>query len=72
MKANSTVETLTFLQAFKKLTEAQERQKRINKPTIVVHLYEDEGSELFAVMSEADAEYITEAIEAKRRERDGS
>ena len=62
------IETLTFLQTFKKLSDAQEWQKRIKKPTVVVHLYEDEGSELFAVMSEADAKCITEAIEAKRRE----
>ncbi len=62
------IETLTFLQSFKELTEAQEWQKRIKKPTVIVHLYEDEGSELFAVMSEADAKYITEAIKAKRRE----
>jgi len=62
------IETLTFLQSFKEMTEAQEWQKRIKKPTVIVHLYEDEDSELFAVMSEADAKCITEAIEAKRRE----
>lgn len=62
------IETLTFLQSFKNLLDAQEWQKRIKNPTIIVHLYEHEGSELFAVMSEADAKCITEAIEAKRRE----
>ena len=62
------IETLTFLQSFKEMTEAQEWQKRIKKPTVIVHLYEHEDSELFAVMSEADAKCITEAIEAKRRE----
>jgi hypothetical protein len=70
MKASLTVETLTFLQSFKELTEAQDWQKRIKKPTVIVHFYEhkDVVSELFAVMSEADAKCITEAIEAKRRE----
>jgi hypothetical protein len=68
MKASLTVETLTFLQTFKELTEAQHWQKKIKKPTVIVHLYEHEDSELFAVMSEADAKCITEAIEAKRRE----
>lgn len=72
MKASLTVETLTFLQSFKELTEAQEWQKRIKKPTVIVHLYEHEDSELFAVMSAVDAKCITEAIEAKSRERDGS
>ena len=66
------IETLTFLLSFKELTEAQKWQKKIKKPTVIVHLYEHEDSELFAVMSEADAKCITEAIEAKRRERDGS
>jgi len=62
------IETLTFLQSFKNLLDAQEWQKRIKKPTIIVHLYEHEDSELFAVMSEAEAKCITEAIDAKRRE----
>ena len=62
------IETLTFLQSFKELTEAQAWQKRIKKPTVIVHLYEHEDSELFAVMSAVDAKCITEAIEAKRRE----
>jgi hypothetical protein len=64
------IETLTFLQTFKELTEAQHWQKKIKKPTIIVHFYEhkDVATELFAVMSEADAKCITEAIEAKRRE----
>ena len=62
------IETLTFLQSFKNLLDAQEWQKRIKNPTIIVHLYEHEDSELFVVMSEADAKCITEAIEAKSRE----
>jgi hypothetical protein len=64
------IETLTFLLSFKELTEAQKWQKKIKKPTIIVHFYEhkDVATELFAVMSEADAKCITEAIEAKRRE----
>ena len=64
------IETLTFLQSFKELTEAQKWQKKIKKPTIIVHFYEhkDVVTELFSVMSEADAKCITEAIEAKRRE----
>jgi len=55
--------TVTFLQSFTTLPDAEDFQKRIKGPSIIIHLWREDGKDLFALVSAADAKWITDEID---------
>jgi hypothetical protein len=58
-------DTITFLESFKTLSEVKKYQTKLKEPTIVIHLWADESTELFAALSIQEAFLISKAINAK-------
>ena len=58
-------DTITFLKSFKTLSAANKYQTKLKEPTIVIHLWADESTELFAALSIQEAFLISKAISAK-------
>lgn len=58
-------DTITFLESFKTLSAVKKYQAKLKEPTIVIHLWADESTELFAALSIQEAFLISKAISAK-------
>lgn len=58
-------DAITFLESFKTLSAVKKYQTKLKEPTIVIHLWADESTELFAALSIQEAFLISKAISAK-------
>ena len=56
------IKTLTFLQTYTTLAEAEAWQSKIPAPTIILHLWSRGGKDLFAVAGNDDVQMLVSAL----------